>query len=58
MELQCLAEGISSVRMASAREWEWKGFFPEFRNGLEEKDKTVTQYMIKVQCKGEEPAKP
>ena len=53
VELECLSDGLAKIRMAYAREWEFKGFFPEYRNGLREKDMEFKQYIINVQCKGE-----
>ena len=51
VELECLDVGLSTLRMAYAREWEWNGFFPKYRNGLKENEQTVTQYIVKVSCK-------
>ena len=28
VELECLSGGLAKIRMAYAREWEFKGFFP------------------------------
>ena len=57
VELECLGGGLAQIRMAYARELEWKGFFPQYRNGLKEKDTHFKQYVINVQCKGEEKSK-
>ena len=53
VELECLEVGSAQFRMAYAREWEWSGFFPAFRNGLKEKDTHLKQYVVNVNCKGE-----
>ena len=53
VELECLEVGSAQFRMAYAREHGWTGFFPQFRNGLKEKDTHIKQYIINVNCKGE-----